>query len=110
MKEYYQYELSPVTAKEAPKFLGEYCKYFPDRQHIALFAQYPAQETEVLICRKCNLEGSNLQYLLKTSSGKEIGFYTPVATVYSEEEAIAWVQRSQEGDALLRKLLGGMVL
>ena len=34
---------------------AEYAKYYPQTPYCALFAQYPAEQTKVLICRKVAL-------------------------------------------------------
>lgn len=93
---------------------GVYCKYYFDEPYAALFKEYPAAVTTVVLLNR--VEESDTRYgarlcklISYTTDGKPnvIGYYVPVCTVTSEKEATEAMETNMRGRAVLAEFFGG---
>lgn len=87
---------------------GAFVKYYQDTPHCAVFAEYPAEETKIWVCRKVDPEEQDYGYRLATlishgpSHEKIIGSYVKLFEATTEEEAEDRLIANLVGVAALR--------
>lgn len=92
-------------------FQANYVKYYPDTPFCAMFKEYPADKTEIWVCRRVDPEeqqyGFRLAMLLSHGAGgtNKIGDYIKVFQASSEEEADNKLLANLYGIAMMRNNL-----
>lgn len=96
------------------RFSGAYTKYFPSSPYCAIFEDYPAQHTHVLVCKKVEdgqtgygLHRCRLLTYQDRASPIELGTYVVIREVSSEEEAVKVVNANLRGQEELLKIFKG---
>ena len=114
MKKHNPYEL--IRAKSGNVYMtAAYCKYYLQLPYAALFEEYPASITKVVLLRRVeeheqNSFGVRLCKLIHhqaDGAAKEIGLYVPICTVSSEKEATEELEKNVRGKAAVAELFGG---
>lgn len=96
------------------RFEGAYVKYYPGSAYCAVFEHYPAKQTRILICRQIESDHAHyghhrcrLQRVQSHTTPAEVGCYTVLCEVSSEEEATKAVEANRKGMEALQKILQG---
>ena len=113
MNDHMPYKL--IRCRDDRQMFGAvYVKYFPDGNYCALFEEYPAAETRIMLCRKVSNDtkryGARLCKLMQVTASdpeKQIGFYVTVCEARSEAEVSLYYENNLIGNLILQATLGG---
>ena len=92
-----------IDKNDQTVFFGQFVKYFLGQPYIAVFSEYPAQETTVMVLAATSQTESAICYrLVNRATNQVIGCYTPLRTVRTEAEAQKLVKQESAamGDLL----------
>lgn len=102
-------------ATQQIRFEAMYVKYYFETPYCAIFEEYPAASTRILICRRLpdgeqNYRVTRCSLISRTLSGerKDIGTYVIEKEVRTEKDATAAVEASLRGTVALQRALGGI--
>ena len=115
MQKHKPYEL--VRAQSGSPYMdAAYCKYYPKVPYVAVFEEYPAEHTKVVVFRKVDavdtiqLTNRNICKLIAhkpDGTSQLIGHYKPVSTVTTEKQATEAVTKHIQSCGFLQRTLGG---
>lgn len=93
-------------------FSAAYAKYYLEHPYVALFEEYPAAQTRILVCQRVPEDATHygLRLCKLVSSGNAgtknvIGHYVAIATVSTEKEALEKIQIHEKGNAEAKSIL-----
>ena len=103
------YKLIGVLEQDV-KFEAAYCKFFPV-PYIALFQEYPSENTRVLLCRAAdpdreqNYHLAQLQHIGFDGSDETMGHYVTVYEGRSEQEVVERLEKNLAAASVLQRIV-----
>ncbi len=83
------------------RFTAAHCRYY-NADFCILLAEYPAAQTETLVCRR---DSGSRACTLYIGNNAQLGMYEPVCSAHSEQEAMQKIEQIYYANGVLSKIL-----